>query len=90
MTHRTEPPHIPTLEEVDTAAFRRTSIEHWHNNDLTIQRTSLDRLLVEVELTPETALIRDSWKAEPTGYTYQAPFGPPYAPMLLRDPSVSL
>ena len=72
-----EPQRIPTLEEVDTAAFRRTIIQNWHNNDLTVQRKALDRLIVEVVLRPGTALIRYSWKAEPSSYTYQAPSGPP-------------
>ena len=72
-----EPQRIPTLEEVDTAAFRRAIIQNWHNNDVTVQRKALDRLIVEVLLKPGTALIRYSWKAEPSGYTYQAPSGPP-------------
>jgi hypothetical protein len=85
-----EPQRIPTLEEVDTAAFRRAIIQNWHNNDVTVRRKALDRLLVEVVLKPGTALIRYSWKAEPTGYTYQAPFGPPNAPQSLRVPSASV
>lgn len=48
-----------------------------HHNDLTVQRTARDRLVVEVVLEPGTALIRYAWNAKPSGYTYQAPFGPP-------------
>jgi site-specific DNA recombinase len=72
-----EPQPIPTLDEIDTGAFRDAILRNWHANEQAVQRKALDRLIVEVELKPGTALIRYSWKAEPSGYTYQAPFGPP-------------
>lgn len=85
-----EPQRIPTLDEIDTGAFRDAILRNWHANEQAVQRKALDRLIVEVELKPGTALIRYSWKAAPSESTYQAPPGPPYAPMLLRVPSVSL
>ena len=47
-------------------------------------RKALDRLIVEVELKPGTALIRYSWKAAPSGSTYQAPPGPPEGSGLIK------
>jgi len=84
-----EPQRIPTLDEIDTGAFRDAILRNWHANEQAVQRKALDRLIVEVQLSPGMALIRYSWKAEPTGYTYQVPFGPPYAPRSLAVPSAS-
>lgn len=77
------------MEGVHATAFGRATFQSGQNDDGPVQPEVLDRLLAEGVLKPGTALIRYSWKAEPTGYTYQAPSGPPYAPMSLFDPSGS-
>jgi hypothetical protein len=84
-----EPKPIPTVDEVDPEAFRRHVLEAWRSKDIRVQRKALARLIDEVTLLPGKAVVRYSWKTDADAYTYQEPYGPPYAPMSLRVPSTS-
>lgn len=83
-----EPKPIP--EAIDPEVFRATITDCWRHPDVTVSRKALDRIVNEIRLEPGKATIRYSFKAEPSGYTYQDPSGPPYTPKSAREPSGSV
>ena len=78
-----QPP--PAFDEVDPDAYRAAILEAWHDRPLTERREALDRVLDEVRLSPGGVHVTYGLG----GYHGHDPYGPPYAPMSDRVPSVS-
>ena len=72
-----EPRPVPTVDEVDIAAFRQALIDAWHSKDEGSRRRALDSMIEEITLLPGEATIHYAWKASPCTYQGHTPYGPP-------------
>ena len=73
----------PGADEIDAEAFRAAVLEAWTDQPLEERRSALAQLLRKITLSPGGVKIT-------YGYCHHEPPGPPYAPILFREPSVSL
>jgi len=76
---------LPSPDEIDPERFRAEVLRAWREAPLEDRREALGKLLSEVRLSPGGVTIRYGLG----GYHIHDPYGPPYAPMSLRDPSGS-
>lgn len=75
----------PEAEVIDADEFRAAVREAWRAQPLEERRHAISRVVEKVELYPGGLEI----VCRADGYHGHDPFGPPYRPMSLRDPSVS-
>ncbi|MBT3223479.1 MAG: hypothetical protein HN348_30780, partial [Proteobacteria bacterium] len=72
-----KPRPVPSIDDVDTNAFREAIRLAWRSKDIKVQRRALDRLVEKAVLNPGQATVYYAWKADPATYTHQVPLGPP-------------